>query len=429
MNELGSHWEREDLGDGRFRHVQHMKPVAFIQNGAWRRITNRLGASGDSALTVGSNELTQFRLRDRLSGNAPVVHFGAGKSMVRLTPLDTANVLGRAYGENGWEYANAWNGADLRLVNGGHILRKEIALRAGHPSAFSFRIDENIGLDADTLSTSDFRIVNPVLEGPDEKTIGLSWEKATQGGKLILTARLPAGNYAGWTLDPTLVLQPGPADGKDALIHSGDTTFNYGTGSSVYRSFDTRGLLAFDCSSIPASATCVSALFEGTQALSDNRYSLSAIGIYSISSANADWVEGTRNGALALAGECCWAAKAADGAGGIQVAWAGSAGLGTSGVDYEAALLGSYEQEMHDPVGTIRSTYLTPTRVQGWFGPSNTNYGLLFRFIVSLMSHGIASSNHATPAWRPKLTLEITLPAGLRIFAVPFAAPFGGPFM
>src|SRR3990167_7877784 len=104
--------EQEDLGGGRFRNTHHLKPIAYRRSGTWLRINNRMGNTGDPNLPWGVDELLQFRLRDRLSGNAQVIHFGKGNSQVRMTPLDTANTLVTPVGENGFRYDNAWPNAD-----------------------------------------------------------------------------------------------------------------------------------------------------------------------------------------------------------------------------------------------------------------------------------------------------------------------------
>src|SRR3990167_9336688 len=132
MIELFSHGQHEDLGGRRRRTTIGLKSVNHWRNGLWRPITSRLVNTNDPVLTVGVDELVQFRLRPNLTGNAPLLHFGKGQSHVRFTPLDTANVNGREFGENGWEYPGAWAGADLRFLLGGHFLRTEVVLRAGH---------------------------------------------------------------------------------------------------------------------------------------------------------------------------------------------------------------------------------------------------------------------------------------------------------
>lgn len=202
MNQLYSHFEREELGGGVFRDTINLRPIAYLNNGVYRPITSRLGNSGDADLSVGVDELVQFRLRDRLSGNAPVVHFGKGNSQIRFTPLDTLNVLGHAIEENGFEYPEAWPNADLRFVIGGHRLQQDILLKSGHPQTFRFRIDSHVGFNPLTLSFgTDFRIVQPVLQDPKgTEDVPLTWLISQSGGKYILSVTLPNGDWNGWIL-------------------------------------------------------------------------------------------------------------------------------------------------------------------------------------------------------------------------------------
>jgi hypothetical protein len=131
---------------------------------------------------------------------------------------------------------------------------------------------------------------------------------------------------------------------------------------------------------------------------------------YSLAVGNDDWIEGTGTGGVAASGEPCWDARKADGAGGVTEAWAGSAGASTSGTDYEPTLLGS-SSVPKDVAGTPWDTTLTTSRVQGWFGTPNTNYGM--RLSVSGNQGGVPSSEWTADAsWRPKLTVVYALPTG-----------------
>lgn len=213
---------------------------------------------------------------------------------------------------------------------------------------------------------------------------------------------------------PTLTLQPDAAAGKDTLVISTIPTFNFGISPQGITSVVSRGLFFFDLSSISSSATCISAIFTLYQVNSGvaGAFTLTA---YAIAAGNAGWIEGTKSGALAGAGEPCWNAKAADGAGGVTTAWAGTAGLNTATTDYLAAALGTVSGNHSDPNGTPYSMSLTASVVQGWFGAVNTNYGIIVR--VGAVSGGIGLSDHATAAYRPKLVVDYTLPGGLLLRA------------
>ena len=190
----------------------------------------------------------------------------------------------------------------------------------------------------------------------------------------------------------------------DAGITNQHVDNNYGASTSLLGngSVPLKALLRIDLSGIKSTSTIISASLKLYQAGSAAAVAFT-INVYSISAANAGWVEGTKTGTAAAAGECCWAAKASDGANGVQTAWAGSVGLGTVTTDYEATLLGTVNGNRSDANGTEYAIALSSARIQGWFGVINTNYGLL---IMGSNNYGlIASSNHATPAYRPTLTV------------------------
>lgn len=202
----------------------------------------------------------------------------------------------------------------------------------------------------------------------------------------------------------TLILQPNAAAGQDTLVGPGaGATFNYGIYTRLMVSATQKGLIKFDLSSIPSSSLCSYALLSLYQS-NTGAATAFILTAYSIAVGNAAWVEGTKNAALAGAGEPCWNALAADGLGGVTTPWAGGAGLPTAGVDYVAASIGSTSGNSSDPNGTEYQFNLTPNVVRTWFGPTNQNYGILI--VSSAFPGGLASSDYATPGWRPKLTVE-----------------------
>jgi len=220
---------------------------------------------------------------------------------------------------------------------------------------------------------------------------------------------------------PSVTLQPDAADGKDTQVSADGggtparTLRNYGTYQFCGATTTMPGLIEFGLSSIAATATCATAtlyLYQGQQGTAN----AVTVTIYSIAVDNAAWIEGTGNGAaIAAAGEPCWNALAADGVGGVTTAWAGSAGLSTSGTDYEAVAIGSFNGNRSDANGTEYAAALTAVRVRGWFGASNTNYGMKLSFSSNIGN--ICSSDHATASYRPKLVVEYELPGSGGIFA------------
>lgn len=192
----------------------------------------------------------------------------------------------------------------------------------------------------------------------------------------------------------------------DVWLDSAKPTYNYG--ASIYlHQHSGPGLLRFDLSAIPAGSTCDSAvlhLYKGNAASSAEARTLS---VYSIASANSDWIAGTKNGALAGSGEPCWDARKADGSGGVTTAWAGSAGCATSGTDYEATAMGTCVGNRSDAQYTHYEISLNLTRVAGWFGSPNTNYGMRIAWNNNSM---YIISNDGASGYRPLLSVTYSSP-------------------
>ena len=427
MTYINSCAEVDDLGGGRFRHIQHIKPVAYLRNGALRPMGFALAASKDIDLPVGVDEALLFKLDLRIAGKSPLWEVrGADRSKyARFVLLNANNVAGQRVNEHEYIYPNALDGADLAFTYYGHRVAADFRLKKGHPSLVAWRMDAQAGFDPKRMLLGDLTIRQPVLlppEGKDVASIPLVWDVAEESGRYILRCALPAGDYVGWTLDPTLSLQPDAAAGKDSLVNVGTGGTpplfqrNYGAISEVgISAAGIFGLLEFDLSSIVATATCTAATLSmfASQTGAANAWGMP---VYSIASGNAGWVEGEGTGtAYAASGEHCWEALAADGLGGVTTAWAGTAGLSTSGTDYEATAIGALSGNREDAVGTEYQATLTTTRVAGWFGAVNTNYGMTLRWTVG-NQHFLALSDHATAGYRPKLVVVYTVPGGGNVF-------------
>jgi hypothetical protein len=244
------------------------------------------------------------------------------------------------------------------------------------------------------------------------------YEVRRQGGpsSLFITVRVPRE----WLLtaaypvkiDPTFTDGYGgdATTAKDDMVLGIDGVYkNWNHGAAPRwgaQGSSSKELYEFDASSIADTATCDSATLYVYKAVQSGTSEAFTITLYSIASGNAAWTEGTKSYAAAGSGEPCWNALASDGAGGVTTAWAGSAGLSTSGTDYEASSLGSFNGNKNDVAGTEYSTALTPSRVEGWFGATNTNYGLLAT--LSGNAEDLATSDHATTGYRPKLVVVYT---------------------
>ena len=404
MTFAGTHVEHDErLESGRriFTDTIHVKPIAFERGGSLRPITSLLGNSGDPDLSIGCDELLQFRIRDRLSGNAPVLHVGHGPDMVRMTPLDTANVNAVVQG-NRIAFFGAWPGADLAYELGGHVVRESILLRMGHPRTFSFRIDAHSGFDPVALTVGNLRIQQPVLEPPAGSAlmaIPLQWLVTQQGGKWILSVTLPPGDWAGWTFDPTLTLQPDATDGKDVGIFSSQQSENIGdnvqitVGELNNDERTDRSLIAFDLSSLSGNAIISSAVLS---LYANTAYSSNAR-TFRVYRQKRVWTEGSGAGNSGAN----WLTY-----NGVN-AWQTAGGFGSD--DCEQTDIGYRDMTSTETLNEFKNWPLTPTTKtgldlgNGWMMKADTELNDNYHF---------ASSDHATAANRPKLVVEYTLPGG-----------------
>ena len=180
-------------------------------------------------------------------------------------------------------------------------------------------------------------------------------------------------------------------------------TYNTGI-SNTFRMMDAKhGFIRFNFSSIPAGNTCDFAslsVYNNNYALTDPVFNL-----YAITDDNGDWVEGTKNGAVAGAGEPCVNAKAADGSGGITTAWATPL--------YVDTLLANYSYVGVIPLYTKIELIFNAAglaKLQTWFG-QETNNGF-YMHKASAGNCTIVSREWGTAGQRPLLSFTHTAPSG-----------------
>ena len=191
---------------------------------------------------------------------------------------------------------------------------------------------------------------------------------------------------------------------QDNMLHSLYGSISFG-GHNVYDVSTTRRFIQrFDLSSIPSDATSTSAQvhYYKTGPYVPNQEVTCTL--YSILEANAAWQPGTIYGGEATEGDSTWDALAADGSGGVQTPWAGSAGLSTPGVDYDPNPIGSFTIPYHASIEDEYIAELDTTRVQGWFGADNTNYGILM--VCDGKAEYITTSEFSDTTRRPKLVVN-----------------------
>lgn len=425
MGLISTHVDRsERLEHGRriFTDTIHMKPIASYRNGSLRRDHGVLSATGAADWPLGVDGICDVRVNPRIAGKSPLLHMGHGKDFVRFSLVGANNVSGVSKG-NVTTFPNAWNNADLRYTYGGHRVQEDILLRTGHPRSFTFILQEHTGFDPVNMTVGDIRILQPVLEPPagsDKLSVPLQWLVAQQGGKWQLTVTLPQGDYAGWTVDPTLTLQPGPDDGIDGETRHDDpnnVTLGTQVTNTVQQTTSHHNIVQlFSLAAIPAASTITAASLTMTNntAIGGN-YSLY---VHRILAANAGWTE-----------DCSW--NYADGAAASD-RWAGDvgnnggldAGCDVAGTDYASAAMGNISIPNGTPAKTANVITLDAAQMQTVLA---NNYGFQLHMHEWAMMI-FCSSDNATASYHPKLVVEYTLPAGLRIFPSAFVSPFAPPF-
>ncbi len=249
----------DDQDKGQFNATVHLRPVAYLRDGGYRAIAGKLAATGDAAFALGADELIAVKVASHIQGNAPLweVRDGSRKAWARWALEGANRVEGKASSPNAWLFPEALPGADLSIVYGGHRVAADFALREGHPKAFTWRLDAQEGWDPKALTLGDLILAQPVLLPPEgelrREPIPLTWEIGSKGGRYTLTCALPDGDWAGWTLDPTLVIQPAAAAGLDTYIYSGGA--NQGSVDRMWCQQTATGirraLIKFDLSAIP----------------------------------------------------------------------------------------------------------------------------------------------------------------------------------
>lgn len=412
--------ETEELGGGRFHHTQHLRPIAYLRNGAMRRMGWRYSASGDVNMPLGTDEGMLVRFDHRIKGKSPLWEVRAPdrSKLVRFALLGANNVAAQKVSDSEYVYPNALNGADLALVYAGHYVAADVRLRAGHPRVVSWRLDAQSGFDPATLTLGDMSIRQPVLVPPegnlDAASVPLTWTVSQESGRYRLDCALPDGDWQGWTLDPTLTLQPDAAAGKDTGWNSGSPTYSATTMPWLdFNSGSYTAALWFDLSGLPAGAIVTAATLYLTNHGATN---FAATGsLRRILAANAGWTEAaTWN--YAVPSTQRWAGDAgADGG--------ADAGCSQSGTDYTATVMGSSSWASYEPGGTVHTIALDLTEFALMRA---ANHGM--RLTTGYASKNVDSSDDAGAANRPKLVVDYTLPGGGNIFqsAIMHSAIYGG---
>lgn len=396
-------------------------------------IPPQFSVTGDASLPHGRQGLLDTRFADRLAGQSPQVHVGRGSSHIRMSALGTnsnvagipvldgvSNVIGRRY--NG-----AWNGADLEWLDGGHYVKKQIYLHAGHAQVYEIRIDGLAGNLVASARGWDLQddAGHPVLwagagylykpDDPTALTVPVPTSVRVQGGKQIYTYTLPAGDWAGWVLEPTWTSQPGAAEGLDNNLLPIFSSWNNGAATTLRMDGSNpsnyeRILMQWSVASIPTGAIPQSVavrLYNTGTADANTR----TIALYEIAVGNHGWPEGVKVNATPDAGQdgSTWTNYNHNG----PVPWSGSAGLGTAGTDYLNTVLSTLTVtgNVAGNVTWATSAAFAAT-ARRWIASSTQNSGLVFIGTAGTGYPVFASSDHATAAYRPTLSVVFATPSG-----------------
>jgi filamentous hemagglutinin len=287
-------------------------------------------------------------------------------------------------------------------------------------NTITFASSEITGSAAITLADSTLVATGTVSGGDITGSASITLENATlsAAGTVAVTGSaaitLANSTLVATGIDPDAIstLTDGYGGDQDTAIDVLINKLNPDWCGDPHNSFEIiggtqvqKGLIRWILEDIPAGSTCVSATATFTKNDAPNGSYTPTVTFYAVSAANGDWTSG---GATitdpAGAGEPTWNGKAADGSGGVTTAWAGSAGLETSGTDYTATAVGSVVAGSGDAAGTQYEVELDTDTVAGWFGES-TNPGLVF-WSGSYPGGHWAQNSDPTTSYRPVLVVE-----------------------
>jgi len=310
-----------------------------------------------------------------------------------LTDLPSPTVSGTIWFEAEFSISNS-PGVELYLD--GIVWERTNGVRVQTSNRIEFR---------DTNGVAQWYADSPVATDFNGNKIQAQYEVHRQGANYFIRVRVPRD----WMLTAVypISIDPTFTDGYggdvtsayDSMTYQPAPGDNWGNYTSILmENFATeymRGLIKFDLSSL-SGATITSAnlyLYNLTDTQSSKSF-----GVNAILSANSGWTELGSCHDYAV-GTTRWAGDTGNDGG-------SDAGCGVSGTDFNGTALGSWTTGEADAVGTEYNISLTVSQVQAWL---TANYGLVARMITASGSaNEVASSDHATTGYRPKLVIVYT---------------------
>ena len=412
--------ERESLGGNSYRNIHHIKPIAFLQDGSYVR-SNHNWVNGDATFrhVVTAAPMLVYTASDGMRRIAPTRepdrYIEIGAPLVKVGGIWTKPNFGAATRVGNrltWHNVNA----DMSVTMAGHYIKADIALLGGYIPAdrqFAFPV----GMSG--LTRDGGRILRDGVEvmhlrapdvydaaAPEAERLPIAHEFVSVGGQPYILFTLPSGVEAmsAPVVDPTFEVQPDAAAGKDNFILppipdtnlATDTGLGIGTSTAEWN--NNRALIAISASIIPAGSTASSATLTITNKADGAQTATVTVEARGILSGNSSWTESGST----------WNKRD------TTNNWAGSAGCSTSATDFDSDLWGSVGVT-DAALGTQYGLSLSTSKVSDWFGDDTTNYGLRLASDDETTNGkfcALCSSDHATEAYRPMLTIEYTEAGG-----------------
>lgn len=146
-------------------------------------------------------------------------------------------------------YPGLWPNAHLAFEYAGHAVHKYIILDTGHPTTFRFALNReglhvtpfgNVLIDTFMIPAPKLMQVIPSFdfERPQITSLPLTWqiERVDRPGDrpvAVLRVDLPPGDWTGYAIDPTVIIQPGASEGQDTKIDESNPTTNHATDTQI----------------------------------------------------------------------------------------------------------------------------------------------------------------------------------------------------
>lgn len=251
---ISSYAERESLGDDRYRTTIHSAPIAYQENGQWKRIVSDW-TDGDASYP---QVVTRSRLRVRTASDGmrrilPVIgddtkYLEIGAPLVKNVGGDwiKPSFAGPVRSGNKLTWTNAQ--ATMTVTHYGHGIKLDIELLGGYvprDSQFAFPVGIN-GLTRSGAQILDGSTVVMLLRPPNVYDAAnppdmrqIAWEFVNVSGQTYILFTLPSlDGMSRPTVDPTVTLQPANRDNY-MMQYLADTnrgtyqTFEIGEGNNA----------------------------------------------------------------------------------------------------------------------------------------------------------------------------------------------------